>query len=277
MHNPEWPVRLFNRSVLKQRKFREITSYLGNTHGLSCLDIGADNGVISYLLRQQGGKWQSADLDEQTVNAIRSLVEQDVYQIDGRHTPFRENTFDRIVIIDLLEHIHTDREFIDEMYRIMKPEGELIINVPHTKRSLLRLCRLAIGQTDEKHGHVRPGYTVEEIRALLGQRFTITAVHTYSRFFSECIDTLITAAVDWLKRENKTSPKGRMVTGDDVGQYQKMFKMYSTIYPIMRLFSQLDSLLFWCSGYMMIVKSAIHKETSSTAVSVMMDRESMYI
>jgi ubiquinone/menaquinone biosynthesis C-methylase UbiE len=262
--------------VLKQRKFREITSYLGNTHGLTCLDIGADNGVISYLLRQQGGKWHSADLDEQTVRVIRSLVEHEVYQIDGRHTPFRENTFDRIVIIDFLEHIHTDTEFIDEMYRIMKPGGDLIINVPHTKRSLLRLCRLTLGQTDEKHGHVRPGYTAGELRSLLGQRFTITAVHTYSKFFSECIDTLITAAVDWLKREHKTSAKGRMVTEGDMRQYRKMFKMYSAIYPIVWLFSQLDYLLFWRSGYMMIVKATILKENRSTAVSTIMDRESMH-
>ena len=87
MPTPEWPVRLFNRSVLKQRKFREITAYLGQTQGLSCLDIGADNGVISYLLRQRGGEWQSADLDAQAVAAIRSLVGHKVFQIDGGHTP----------------------------------------------------------------------------------------------------------------------------------------------------------------------------------------------
>jgi SAM-dependent methyltransferase len=261
--------------VLKQQKFREISHYLGNTHGLSCLDIGADNGVISLLLRQQGGAWQSADLDEPTVAAIRLLVGNDVYQIDGRETPFQENTFDRVVIIDFLEHIHTDREFIDEMYRVMKPGGELIINVPHTKRSLLRLLRLALGQTDEKHGHVRPGYTTGELRALLGQRFTIIAVRTYSKFFSECIDTLITAAVDWVKQENNTSAKGRVVTGDDLGQYRKMFKMYSLIYPIMWLFAQLDKLLFWCSGYMMIVKATTCKAPQRPTVSALMDKESM--
>jgi SAM-dependent methyltransferase len=277
MSSPEWPVRLFNRSVLKQRKFREITNYLGNTHGLSCLDIGADNGVISYLLRQQGGTWQSADLDEQTVAAIRLLVEQEVYQIDGQHTPFRDHAFDRVIIVDFLEHIHTDREFIDEMYRIMKPGGVLILNVPHAKRSLLRQIRLAIGQTDEKHGHVRPGYTAGELRALLGQQFSIVAVRTYSKFFSECIDTLITAAVDWLKRGENASAKGRVVTGNDLGQYQNMFKIYSVIYPMMWLFAQLDRLLFWCSGYMMIVKATTCKESHRVmTASVLMDGESRH-
>ena len=65
-----WPVALFHKSVLKQHKLKEITSLLGNTDSLVCLDIGSDNGVISYLLRQRGGSWKSADLDENAVHAI---------------------------------------------------------------------------------------------------------------------------------------------------------------------------------------------------------------
>jgi 2-polyprenyl-3-methyl-5-hydroxy-6-metoxy-1,4-benzoquinol methylase len=273
----EWPVRLFNRSVLKQRKFREITAYLGQTQGLSCLDIGADNGVVSYLLRQRGGEWQSADLDEQAVAAIRALVVHNVFQIDGCHTPFRDDTFDRVVIVDFLEHIDTDRDFINDMYRIIKPAGELIINVPHSKQSLLRRFRLAIGQTDEKHGHVRPGYTAAEIGALLGQRFTIIAVHTYSKFFSECVDTLITAAVDWMKRGHAASAKGRVVTGKDMGQYHKMFKIYSLIYPIVWMVAQFDKALLWCSGYMMIVKARTCKESDREMTGALIERESRQV
>jgi SAM-dependent methyltransferase len=277
MPTPEWPVRLFNKSVLKQRKFREITAYLGQTQGLSCLDIGADNGVISYLLRQRGGEWQSADLDALAVAAIRALVVHKVFQIDGGHTPFPDDTFDRVVIVDFLEHIDTDRDFISEMYRIIKPAGELIINVPHSKQSLLRRFRLAIGQTDEKHGHVRPGYTAAELGTLLGQQFTLMAGHTYSKFFSECVDTLITAAVDWMKRGHAASAKGRVVTGKDMGQYDKMFKLYSLIYPIVWMFAQFDKALLWCSGYMMIVKARTCKERDRKMAGALIERESRQV
>jgi SAM-dependent methyltransferase len=259
----QWPVRLFKKSVLKQRKFQEICGYIGETCGLHCLDIGADNGVVSYLLRQRGGMWKSADLDEKAVDAIRSLVQQDVFQIDGRHTPFDDNTFDRIVIVDFLEHIHTDREFIEELFRIIKPGGELIINVPHTKNSLLRKFRLAIGQTDEKHGHVRPGYTVDALATLLMHRFTIVAWKTYSRFFSECVDTLITFLIGMLKNGKATSQKGLLVTGRELQQYQKMFRAYSCIYPVVWFLAKLDVLLFWCSGYMLIVRSQVDENAKT--------------
>jgi 2-polyprenyl-3-methyl-5-hydroxy-6-metoxy-1,4-benzoquinol methylase len=259
-----WPVLLFNKSVLKQKKFKEITEALGITDGLCCLDIGSDNGVISYFLRRKGGVWKSADLDENAIRSIRELVECNVYSIDGRRTPFRDNEFDRVVIVDFLEHIETDREFIEEMFRVIKPGGAMIINVPYIKNSLLRKLRIAIGQTDEKHGHVRPGYTVTELAQLLSGRFTIVSTRTYSKFFSECIDTLISFVFALLKGRGSISQKGLLVTGSDLQQYQRMFRAYSLIYPLLWFFGKLDLLLFWCSGYMLIVKTKVSKNPVHT-------------
>ena len=66
----DWALKLFRRSVLKQNKFGNITDLLGPTTGLRCLDIGADNGVISYLLRERGGRWASGDLAPVAVDSI---------------------------------------------------------------------------------------------------------------------------------------------------------------------------------------------------------------
>ena len=129
-----WPVLLFKKSTLKQKKYKEIANLLGKTDHLHCMDIGSDNGVISYLLRKRGGTWKSADLEEEAIQSIRELVKNNVFQIDGRLTPFQENEFDRIIIVDFLEHIQTDKEFIGELFRITKPGGELIINVPCIKK-----------------------------------------------------------------------------------------------------------------------------------------------
>lgn len=254
-----WPVLLFSKSVLKQRKLKEITALLGDSDRLHCLDIGSDNGVVSFLLRKRGGNWKSADLDEKAIHLIRELVKYDVFQIDSRRTPFQYNEFDRVVIVDFLEHIKTDREFINELFRIIKPGGELIINVPHIKNSLLRKFRLAIGQTDEKHGHVRPGYTVGELAALLTGKFTVVSHKTYSKFFSECIDTLISFVFGFLKKGESTSQKGLLVAKQDLDRYRKVFRVYSLIYPVVWFLVKLDMLLFWCSGYMLIAKAKINK------------------
>ena len=85
----DWGVALFRKSVLKQAKFRRILELLDDPAGKVNVDIGADNGVISYLLRQRGGRWSSADLDQRAVASIRQLVRTDVYQLDGAPAAIR--------------------------------------------------------------------------------------------------------------------------------------------------------------------------------------------
>lgn len=258
-----FPLKLFEKSVLKQRKYKELSAMLGPVNGRSCIDIGSDNGVISYLFRQQGGSWKSADLDAHAVDAIRTMVGSEVYQIDGGRTPFADNAFDAVVIVDFLEHIPDDKGFMQEVHRILKPGGIVIMNVPHLKNSLLRRFRLMIGQTDEKHGHLRPGYTPAMLQDLTGSDFTITRQHTYSKFFSEFIDTMIVFAVSVLKslKGQKTdSQKGLVVTGDDLSANKSMFKIYALIYPVVKVFSLLDNLLFFRKGYMLIASARSNKQ-----------------
>jgi SAM-dependent methyltransferase len=260
MAENNWHLKLFRKSVLKQNKWKQIQSMLGETANRTCLDVGSDNGVISFLLRQQGGRWSSADLDDTAVASITELVKENVYQLDGSKTAFKDDEFDKIIIVDYLEHIQDDRGFIDEAYRILRPDGELIINVPHITDSLLRKFRLAIGQTDEKHGHLRPGYRIQDIEKLIDGKFEILSHRTYSRFFSEAIDTLITFGYGMVKKESggaeeNQGSKGVLVTSSDMGKHKKAFMLYSAIYPIVWLLGKLDRLLFLSKGYMMIVKA----------------------
>ncbi len=248
-------LKLFDKSILKKAKHRAITQYLPPADGKVCLDIGADNGVLSYLLRQRGGDWHSADLDVDVVESIRDMVGDDVHLIDGECTEFPDNYFDLVVIIDFLEHIHTDKRFVTELTRIMKSDACLVVNVPHDKpRSPIRRLRLAVGLTDEKHGHVRPGYTVDSLRRLLSPQFVITAHHTYSRFFVELFDVAVSLAFDRLSG-NGPSRKGVVVKADDLKKHEKKFKMFSKIYPIVWCLAQMDRLLFFTSGYSLIAKA----------------------
>ncbi len=246
-------LKLYDKSILKKAKFAAIEKYLPDLNDKTCLDIGADNGVISYLLRQKGGQWYSADLDEHVVSSIQNMVGNNVLQIDGGKTEFTDNTFDLVVIIDFLEHIHTDKEFIAELSRIMKPDAQLIINVPHYRpKAWVRKLRLAIGLTDEKHGHVRPGYDLQSLSSLTMGKFSILEHHTYSKFFVELYDALISFLFEKIQKDGE-SAKGTVVTAEDMSKNQKKFKLFSLIYPFVWILSKLDLLLFFMPGYSMIV------------------------
>ena len=255
----DWAVALFNKSVLKQAKFRRILDLLDDPAGKTNLDIGADNGVISYLLRRRGGQWYSADLDQRAVGSIRQLVGDNVYQLEGGSTPFHDRSFDQVVVIDYLEHIPDDDTFARELARILKPGGRVIINVPHIiQGSLLNRVRHAIGLTDEWHGHLRPGYTVEGLRALLGPGFVIDRAVTYSRTFSEIIDTGLNGLYLKMqagKGEAPASRKGTVVTQSDLRKHRKQFLLLSALYPVLWTVARLDALLWFRPGYKLIVRA----------------------
>jgi SAM-dependent methyltransferase len=253
----EWHRKLFSKSVLKQAKWREIASMLPDVTGRHGLDLGADNGIVSYMLRERGGAWCSADIDPLAVESIRELVGTGVHRIDGTSLPFEEARFDVVVVVDMLEHVADDAALVGEIGRVLRPGGTLIANVPHHKRmAALRPARKALGLTDEWHGHVRPGYTVDQLRELLRGGFEIVAHRTYNRFFSEALDIALNYSYSrqrGAKREG--GRKGTVVTGADLEKHERTFRLYSGLYPLMRLFTGLDALARPFSGYSLIVSA----------------------
>jgi hypothetical protein len=109
--------------------------------------------------------------------------------------------------------------------------------------------RHALGQTDEKHGHLRPGYTPERLRELLSPAFAVESHCTYSRFFSEAVDTALNWGMERLGK--KSSAKGMVVTGGDLARNRKTFRAYGAIYPLVWALTRLDAIVP-ASGYMLI-------------------------
>lgn len=249
----DWALRLYSKSPLKQKKFAMISKLAGDWQNLTCLDVGSDNGVISLLLRRAGGVWYSADLIPETVAAIESLVGERVVQIGEGSLPFDSSKFDMVVIVDFLEHIQNDVGFVEELYRIIKAGGTLLINVPNPKEGLLRKIRFALGQTDQKHGHLRPGYSPEDVARLLQGKFKIETSQSYSRIFAELIDTLINFGLGFFKKSG--SRKGTLVTKADLKKMQKSFRVFSLLYPVIWIFAKLDNLVPFLRGNMLILRA----------------------
>ncbi|MFN2432372.1 MAG: class I SAM-dependent methyltransferase [Gemmatimonadota bacterium] len=259
-----WHLRLFEKSILKQAKLREVLLLLGPTDGLDCLDLGSDNGVISFLLRRRGGRWWSADLAEKSVAAIQELVGERVVRVDGASLPFADASLDAVLVLDMLEHVRTDRELLADVARVLRPGGAAVVNVPHSRRlEPLRPLRERLGLTDAWHGHLRHGYTLGELQALLPPELRVVRTRSYARFFSELLDTVLNAA--YARRGRSAGPeagrpaaaeteKGTVVTGEDLERHRKAFRLLSRAYPALWLVSRLDLLIPFTSGSLLLVR-----------------------
>lgn len=69
--------------------------------------------------------------------------------------PFEDESFDCVVSFQVIEHIKCDKEFVREVYRVLKPGGRFIVSTPNRPMSLTR-----------NPWHVRE-YSAEQFKELL--------------------------------------------------------------------------------------------------------------
>lgn len=231
-------LRLFKRSVPLQVELQEIIRATGGTAGLTCLDIGADNGMLSYQLRKQGGTWHTVAWRRETVAALTPILNDNVYTYEPPKLPFKRKTFDVVVAIGCLERSASDDAFIEECHRVLKPEGRLILCVSHCKPlSLVTWLRKLSGPPSGASGLVRNGYTESELFRILKNGFDVLHVRSYQRLFVELIDILT----------RRMRRRGDGVLGD-----RTVGRLYAAMYPFYRLAYQLDMLLLFTRGFRLI-------------------------
>lgn len=84
------------------------------------LDIGAGNSPYRFLCK--GNMYFSMDISpKKNVNIVA----------DANLLPFKDQTFDTILCLLMLEHTKKPHKIVKEISRILKPSGTLIIAVPH--------------------------------------------------------------------------------------------------------------------------------------------------
>jgi hypothetical protein len=96
------------------------------------------------------------------------------------------------------------------------------------------------------------------LRALLGPRFEIERWITYSRTFSELIDTGLNGL--YLRMQGTAGPrsrKGTVVTQRDLQKHSKQFMLLSALYPLLWAVAKLDGLLWFRPGYKLIVRARL--------------------
>jgi 2-polyprenyl-3-methyl-5-hydroxy-6-metoxy-1,4-benzoquinol methylase len=107
------------------------------------LDIGCGVGIFAKMAQQRGWETHGVDISEEAVEIARSRA--GVHAIAGTLTEarFPDRFFDVITLLDVFEHFPNPTVELEEIGRILKDDGLILLNTPNEK-ALLRLIAHAL-------------------------------------------------------------------------------------------------------------------------------------
>lgn len=174
---------------------KHIADMIGPMHGLTGLDLGGWGGTLSAELRRRGGTWTSMDAPGPAFDSLRRRCGNDrVYPIERLHLPFADQSFDVVIMIDLLQHARDEDALVQELHRVLRPAGQLIAQVPRIRSgsvvpALGRLLRIQ----DPWSSRLRAGYTPRQLFAVLKNGFDVQDARSYGRPLSYLSDSALRA------------------------------------------------------------------------------------
>jgi len=137
------------------------------------LEVGGGRSGLARTL-YPGARVTTLDLDPAYAESELNRGERVRFvQGDATDLPFPDHAFDAVTLFDVLEHIPDDAAAAREALRVLRPGGHVLVSTPHVRwrypyfRALRPICPPE-RELWERWGHVRRGYALSELEALVG-------------------------------------------------------------------------------------------------------------
>jgi SAM-dependent methyltransferase len=164
--------------VCRYREAHALLRWLGgDLRGQRVLDVAGGDGYWAARARRRGARAVALDISEGklrrggTLSAAPGLVRGDALRL-----PFPDGSFDRVMSICAIEHFADGGRALDEMARVLRPGGELVMSADALTLSK-RWPKLYAAHCDRYS--VQRTYSLEQLTDLLAERGLTVLAHEY--------------------------------------------------------------------------------------------------
>jgi len=140
----------------KQNKtFRHVMA-LGMIDKGKVLDLGCGDGLFLNTLKKKGFKAMGLDISEEAIRKCRKKgLSAEVFDFGKQKLNFKDNEFDYVVMLDILEHLYNPAFLLKEAKRVSKKY--LLVSIPNFN-SLPARIQVLCGRVPENNkpnkGHI---------------------------------------------------------------------------------------------------------------------------
>lgn len=156
--------------LIHLRAYEEAAGLAG---GKQVLDLGCNNGYGSATLSSTAASVIGVDVSRTAIVAAEEIHKKEGLSfqvIDGGRLPFDDSSFDMVVSCQVIEHISDTKSFLQEITRVLRPNGNLFLTTPNAE------IRLDPGMRPWNQFHVRE-YSAGSLAGELEQFFSKVEVN----------------------------------------------------------------------------------------------------
>lgn len=131
------------------------------------LEVGSGEGYGTNILSTKAKSIVGLDVDPEAVEHANKKYKSkkcEFIHYTGKKIPSPDNTFDKVVSFQVIEHVANDKEYLNEIYRVLKNNGDFIVSTPN------RNHRLKPNQKPWNRFHLKE-YSPEGLTELLSTKF----------------------------------------------------------------------------------------------------------
>ena len=116
-----------------------VLEFLSPKQGEKILDVGCGNARDIACIVQQGAEVTGIDISEGMVAESRVELEKLGYNKvtlevgDATQLHYADSEFDKVLCSEVIEHIPDADKALSEIYRVLKPNGILVLSTPNPK------------------------------------------------------------------------------------------------------------------------------------------------
>ena len=164
-----------NQSFLENIRGQLFSNWIGKNKKV--LDLGGRDGTLTKHFIEKNHV-TLADIDENALEYAKKTYKVETMKVDlNQSLPFKDNSFDVVVMAEVLEHLPYPNITLGEIKRVLKTNGKFIGNLPlayHLKDrwQIIRGRRLLISG-DPTHLQF---LSYEDVKKLLSKFFNIEEI-----------------------------------------------------------------------------------------------------
>jgi SAM-dependent methyltransferase len=114
-------------------KFNIIKTHLGSRQFQNAADIGCSGNSILPFLEHITNRFY-LDIARNPLRQFNHGIHENPVVAVIEQMGIKTGAFDLICALDVIEHVKFDRQAIEEIIRLLRPGGILLISVPHRKK-----------------------------------------------------------------------------------------------------------------------------------------------